>query len=243
MPPIGATTFGAIITAAKQRADLVNSNFISASEWQNMANASLQNLWDKLVETYGSDYEVQNTFAITTDGTNDAYALPTDFYKLLGVDLQLSGSVSQVYGWVTIWRFNFSQRNQWTLPNVTTLWGRTNLRYRLRGGNIWFAPLPAGGQSLRLWYAPRFTPLVNDSDSFDGVNGWEEWAINDIAMKALTKEESDLSGVMALQQVQNDRLASIMENRDAGAAATMVDVYAVNSGFPLGEGGGGDWFP
>src|SRR4051812_35733925 len=156
MPNVGATSFGAIITAAQERADMVNSSFITDAEWRAMANASLQVLWDKLIEAYGNDYEVQSAFAITTDGTNDHYALPTDFYKLLGVDLQLTGSSTTAAGWVTIWRFNFAQRNQWTLPNVTTLWGRSNMRYRLSGGYIWFAPLPAGGQSLRLWYAPRF---------------------------------------------------------------------------------------
>jgi len=242
---VGDTTFGAIKEKAIQRADMVNSQFISDSEWNGMTNASLQQLYEKLIETYGSDYFVQESTTITTDGQADNYPLPDDFFKLLGVDLQIfPSSGSPTIGWITIWRFNFAQRNQWTLPNLLTLWGRTNLRYRLRGGRVWFQPLPAGGQSLRLWYAPRFTPLANDADVFDGINGWEEWAVNDIAMKALAKEESDLSGVAGLQQVQNDRLASIIENRDASAPSTVVDVYRVNGGYGWGgDGMGGDWCP
>lgn len=232
------TTFGQIILQAQQRADLVNSGFISSSEWKAMTNASLQQLYEKLIEAYGSDYFVQTPSSITTDGQNDAYALPADFFKLLGVDLQLNvQAAAGSLGWVTIWRFNFAERNRFTLPNILTIWGRTNLSYRLRGQKIWFEPLPSGGQSLRLWYAPVFTPLVNDADTFDGVNGWEEWVVNDVAMKALVKEESDVSGVMALQGVQNDRLSSIIENRDAGAPATTVDVWAANGGGNFGWGG------
>lgn len=244
--PVGATTFGAIKEKAIQRADMVNSNFISTSEWDAMTNASLQQLHEKLIEAYGSDYYVQLSADITTDGQEDAYDLPEDFFKLLGVDLQIfPSSGAPNIGWVTIWRFNFAQRNQWTLPNLLTAWGRTNLKYRIRGSEIWFQPLPAGGQTLRLWYAPAFTPCTDDADEVNAINGWEEWAVNDIAMKALTKEESDLSGVMALQQVQNDRLASIIENRDAAAPATVVDVYRVNGGWGPwdGEGWGGDWCP
>lgn len=235
------TTFGAIITSAQQRADLVNSGFVTAAEWRSMTNASLQQLYEKLVSAYGSDYEVQTPFSVTTTAVDDAYALPTDFFKLLGVDLQISPSAATSNsGWTTVWRFNFAQRNQWTLPNVFPLGGRTPLQYRLRAGKLWLTPQPAGGQVLRLWYAPVFVPLVADADSFDGVNGWEEWAINDVAMKALTKEESDLSGVQALQAVQNERLAAIIDNRDLSAPSTIVDVYAVNGG---GFFGGGDWCP
>lgn len=243
MSSIAATTAGAVITAAQQRADMVNSGFITDAEWLAMANASAQVLYDKLIEAYGNDYEVATPQTVTTDGTSDAYDLSSDFYKLLGVDLQLSASSGDNSGWVTIWRFNFAQRNQFTLPNVFTLWGRTNLKYRIRGGKIWFIPLPAGGQSLRLWYAPLFTPLTSTADEIDIGNGWSEWIVNDVAMKALVKEESDISGVQALQAVQEDRLRTIMENRDAGAPATVVDVSRVNGWGDSGGGVGGDWGP
>lgn len=245
MASIAATTAGALITAAQQRADMENSGFISDAEWLAMCNASLQTLYDKLIEAYGNDYEVQAPYTVTTDGTNDAYDLPTDFYKLLGVDLQLANNSSTADGWITIWRFNFAQRNQYTLPNIFTLWGRTNIKYRLRGGKIWFIPIPASGQYLRLWYAPLFTPVTSTDDVVDFGNGWYEWAINDMAMKALVKEESDISGVMQLQAVQEDRLQTIMENRDAGAPATTVDVSRANGwgDYGGGWGPGSDWGP
>ncbi len=207
-----------------------------------MVNASCQQLYDKILEAYGNDYYEQQPYAIATDGINDHYLLPTDFYKLFGVDLQISNAASASTGWISLRKFNFADRNKYTLPNIQTLWGRTNLLYRLAGGYIWFIPLPMASMPLRLWYAPRFTPMVNGSDNFDGINGWEEWVVNDVAMKAMVKEETDISAIQALQATQEARLLSIVENRDAGSPATVVDVSNINGG-NYGGYGGGDWCP
>lgn len=231
---LNTSTLADITLRAQQRADMVSGAFISSTEWTSMVNASASQLWDKLVEAYGSDFEVASSYSITTDGTNDAYTLPTDFYRLLGVDLQITGS-----SYITLWKFNFADRNRYTLPNIQTLWGRTNVKYRLRGGSIWFIPLPAASTVLRLWYAPRFTPLSASSDVFDGINGWEEWIVNDVAIKAKVKEESPIDDILKLQASQEERLSHVMENRDAGAPPTTVDVYGMNGG---GYGGNGeDW--
>lgn len=244
MPNVGAVTLLQLRTAVRDRADMVNSQFITDATFNNYINASCQQLYEKMIEAYGSDYWVQSPFTITTDGVNDQFALPTDFFKLLGTDLQISTTGNAASGWVTLWRFNFAQRNQYTLPNIQSLWGRTNLKYKLVGGNIWFIPLPMAAINLRLWYAPRFTPLASDSDVFDGINGWEEWVINDSAMKAGVKEETDISGLQALQAVQEERLSHVIENRDAGSAPTTVDVNRANGFGNVGMGfEGEDWSP
>lgn len=242
MPNIGATTLANIRTAAAQRADQPTptaTTFVSLTEYLTLINASCQNLWDKLIEAYGEDYEVATAFSVTTDGANDHFALATDFYRLLGVDLLVSGTGASSI-WVSLKRFNFSDRNRYNAASFILRLGQTNLRYRISGNNVWFAPFPPSGTVTRIWYAPRFTPLVNDGDSFDGFNGWEEWIVNDVALKILSKEESDMSGVQALQSVQNDRLASIMQNRDAGSPSTMIDMDASN-GFGDSFGGGWPW--
>jgi len=47
-----------IRTAAKQRADLVASQFVTDPEWNSNINASLQELFDMLVQKFGNDYYV-----------------------------------------------------------------------------------------------------------------------------------------------------------------------------------------
>lgn len=235
-------TLSAITLAAQQRADRVNGNYITASEWTNMVNSSCQMLWEKLVEAYGSDYEVQLSTTFTTDGQADRYALPSDFFKLLGVDLQISpgASSSSNQGWVTVWRFNMADRNKYTLPNIQTFYGRTNLRYRLSGGTIFFIPLPSSGQLFRLWYAPKMPIMVAPTDTFDDVNGWTEWVVNDVAMKARVKDESSIDDLMKLQAMQEERLTHVIDNRDASQPATTVDILSANGGW-YGDGSGRDW--
>lgn len=235
-------TLSQVTLAAQQRCDRVNSNFITASEWTNMVNASLFQLFEKMVEAYGSDYEVQLPFSFITDGINDHYTLPSDFFKLLGVDIQLSpgATSSSNQGWISVWRFNFADRNKYTLPNLQTFYGRTNLRYRVSGTTIFFIPLPSASQTLRLWYAPKFVPLVNPTDTFDDINGWSEWAVNDVAMKALVKEESPIDDLMKLQAGQEERLTHVIENRDASQPATTVDIINANGGMGM-DGFGRDW--
>lgn len=215
-----------LITAAADRADMptpTTTTFVTKATWTIYINSSIRNLYDKLIEAYGEDYFYFATpQAITTDGTNDSYALANDFYKLLGVDLKVNNE------WKTVHRFNFSERNRFSLPGIQAQGRGELIRYRLRGTRILFAPLPSAGQSIRLHYAPTFTDLSADGDTFDGINGWHEWVANHAALKALAKEDGggafqEVSGLLKLEE---DRLESIKEARDLGEPSTIRDVYA-----------------
>lgn len=236
MAPVGQTTLLALINSAATLADQPTpstTTYIPKATWVEWVNMACAELHEKMVEAYGADYQFAAPDTITTDGTNSSFALNDDFFKLLGVDLQLANNAQS---WVTIWRYNFASRNQYALPNLLSLWGRTTLKYRLQGSNINFIPLPAAGQTLRLWYAPRFTPLSADGDTFDPINGWDMWVKLRVALLAYAKEESVPNNLQQLFNEQQERLTHIMENRDAGAPSTTVDVYALN-----GQGGGGVW--
>jgi hypothetical protein len=221
---------------------MTNSSFISTAEWNSYINASLQELWGLIVQKFGDDYYMATPYSFTTDGINELFALPADFFKVIAVDLQLNGSGSNTY--VTLRPFTVMERNRWALPYAVT-WALpfgTNLRYRINGSNIWLSPLPMAGLVLRLRYAPRFTSLVNDADTFDGVNGWEELAIADVCIKAMSKEESDISGFMAQKAALIERLEAEAENRDAANPATVADTsYAYGWGSGMPDGGG--WGP
>lgn len=223
MPGPGVTTLGTVRLAAQRRADMENSAFLSTSEWNAAINASYEELYGLLAQKFGNDYFVAAPYSIATDGVNDAFALPADFFKLLGVDLQWP---SMPTGWLTLQPFTFSERNRYALPNLQGFLGATNLRYRLRGPNVLFSPLPAAGQNLRLWYAPRLTALVNDADTLDLVNGWEEYIVVDAARKALEKEESYEGAQVqaAAKAALIARLEAEAENRDATGGGRTADV-------------------
>lgn len=234
-------TLAQLRTLARQESDMENSTFISDSEFNAYINQSYYELYDLMVQKYGDDY-FSNTVSFTTDGTSETYALPNGtnysaasaFYKLIGVDLALSSTAQN--SWVTIRRFNMSERNRYSVPNFQSFYGVTNLRYRLNGANLFFTPIPQAGQTVRLWYIPRLTILAADGDTCDGISGWNEYIIVDAAMKALGKEESDVSVLMARKAALIQRIEAAAENRDAANPMTVADNSSL--GWPSGGNGG-----
>lgn len=213
-------TLAQLRTAARQRADMENSTFVSDTELTDYVNQSYFELYDLLVQKFGDDYFVATPHTATTT-SSETYDLPTDLYKLLGVDIGSTGN------FIALKPFTFSERNLRSGVAV-----RQNLRYRLRGSSLWLTPAPAAGQTLRLWYVPRLTPLSADADTADGVSGWTEYLICDAAIKCLQKEESDVSVLMAQKMALIKRIEAAAENRDAGSPAVVSD--SQNMGLTLG---------
>lgn len=224
-----------LITAVRQRADFVNSQFVTDAELTSYINQSYFELYDLLVQKYGDNYYVQSPYIFVTDGINQFFTLPTDFYKLLGVDLALASTLDS---WVTIRPFNFSDRNRYAVPNFQSFYGVTNMRYRLNGSQLWLTPIPAANQSIRVWYVPELVTLVNPTDTVDGVSGWTEYIIVDAAIKALAKEESDVSPFMIQKAALITRIEAAAENRDAGSPPTVADGQWSDLWWPTGSGSG-----
>jgi hypothetical protein len=230
----GQMTLGEIRLLAQQEADRVNSQFVTKAEWNNYINQSYYELYDMLITVF-EDYYVEQPVFFQTTGNVNQYALPNGvntfldssnatitpraLYKLYGVDLGLTGSTN---AWVTIKKFDMIQRNRYVFPQVTSTYlGVFNLRYRVIGDNIMFIPTPSAGQYIRLWYYPKLKTLLADYDSMDGISGWTEYVITDAAIKALTKEESDTTALMAKKQALIDRIQSSATNRDVGQPDTI----------------------
>jgi len=167
MSTAGLITVRSMINLVRQESDQVNSNFCTDDEIAAYISNSYKELYDLIVTAYGEDYEVAEPIFITTDGLNQRYDLPdgilysgaAPFYKLLGLDFQLTPNNPQAY--VTLKTFAFGERNRFAVPNFVNFWGFTNLRYRLQGNNLFLTPLPAGGQVLRMWYVPRPADLIS----------------------------------------------------------------------------------
>lgn len=171
----GTVTLREIMTLVRQEADQVNSLFITEPELVSFINNSYKDLYNLLVGAYSEDYYAAIPVTFTTQGNQDKYDLPNGilpfydndgnvitppaFYKLLGVDFQISRN--NVQGYVTLKKFTFSERNKFAVPNFANFWGFTNLRYRLLGNQIWLTPVPMAGQNIRLYYVPRPVNLIN----------------------------------------------------------------------------------
>lgn len=253
--PAGEQCLSQIILAAQQRADRVNSQFVTKPEWRNYINQSMFELYDILVTLY-EDLYVATPAQFQSTGNTYLYQLPNGsntfqngidpsvnfiprpFYKLIGVDMAVN-SASNAY--VTLDKFNFASRNEYVYPNTSaTIYGVYNCRYRLLGNNqIEFIPTPAGNQGFRIWYVPRLKELLLDTDTTDiGISGWIEYVIVKAAYYALTKEESDTSSLVMQLQALTERITSTAANRDAGMPETISMVRRGGSGNGWGGNNG-----
>lgn len=205
--------------AAKQRADMVNSKFVSDSEWNYYINAELAAFYDLMCEAYGQDYFVEEYEFTTTDA--GAYALPDDFYELSRLDIKLDSQ-----DWITIPRFNLNQETTLRSASYVAFGGYLNTRYRLVGNTLKLAPIPAPGSIVRALYVPLPAKLVNDSDELQDFNAYSDYIITGAAIRALNKEESDVSVLMAQQQEQKARIVGKAANRDVANPEQITDIYA-----------------
>jgi len=228
-----AITLSELRTQARQRADQEDSTFVSDSELNSYINNSIAELHDMLIQAYGSDYYLSEHDFTTTTGTA-AYALPADFYKVLGVDVKLNGT-----DFFTIKKFNFNERNKYDDFGVWSVLGITAVRYRVMGSNIRFTPTPDANADVKLWYVPIATKLVADDDELADFNAYSEYVIVDAAIKMLVKEESDASALYQQKKDLKRRIEEAANNRDASDPESVTDIYGENSDYFLGISGGG----
>lgn len=235
-------------TAVRQRADMQNqsgdytNSFIPDSELNSYVNQSYFELYDLLVAAYNEDYYIAPFYYFVTDGVTQLYPLPDDLYKLCNVSVQVTSAVANA-AWWTLKPFMMGEVNKYAVPNTQLYFGITNLRYRIQGNQIWLNPMPQANQTIRLIYTPRMTTLNSDSDTLQGISGWDEYVIVDAAIKCLQKEESDVSVLMAQKMALMKRIEAMANNRDIGFPHTVVDSQASNSFYPWsGSGSGGGMY-
>lgn len=254
--PTGEMCLSQIRLQAQQRADRVNSNFVTLPEWTVYINQAMFELYDLLITVF-EDLYVAPPIQFVSDGVTYLYTLPTGsntflnalniaqtitpppFYKLLGVDVAIQNTIN---GYATVNKFNFIERNRFVYPNTaSTIYGVFNLQYRLLGNNqIMFIPTPSAGQGIRLWYIPRLTQLLQDTDTtITGISGWMEYVIVRAAKYALDKEESDTTKLDQELMFLKGRIEETAANRDAGIPDKISNTRA-NNGY-WGNGMDGGW--
>lgn len=152
-------SLGAIRIQAIQRSGMEGNPAISTAEWNSYITNSYKELYDMLVAAYGNDYYVQTPYQFQINGLQ-FYPLPTDFYKLLGVDLQYSASPT---GWITLKRFEFIDRNKGAYLNSAVTVSSL--------AQAWYIPEPTSLQLMPSCSTVSGSTTVGVSDSTDLVAG------------------------------------------------------------------------
>lgn len=211
-------TLSELRDATRDRADQKNSDFIGDDEANRYINSSITELKDMLITAYGEDYYSQEADVVFANSVNKM-PLPLDFYKMVGVDLKLDAN-----NFIPLKPYNFHERNRYQSNyNRTRRDSYSIYKYRIMGNNLFLQPEVTGSLTLHLYYIPKATYLVDDSDEFEGYNGWEEYVIIRAAIMMMNKEESDVSSLMNELSIMKERLDAIRFNRDAGEVSTITD--------------------
>lgn len=197
-------TLAGLRTQARQRSDMVKSKFISDSELTGFINASAKELYDILVKTNADYYTTLSTISVT----GSTYSLPDNFYKLRGLDWSPDSGDS----YLRVKRFNFLERERHGNRAERAL--QCPVTYRIVGNSIHFLPEDKAAGSYRLWMIPTLTALSADTDTFDGINGWEDYVIVDAAIKCLAKEESDTTALERQKARLFERITDMSNDRE-----------------------------
>jgi hypothetical protein len=207
-----------IISLAKQRADMENTGFISDAEWLTYADQSYRKFYS-LVTTLYEDYNVTSVDITTVAGTEE-YSLPTGFFK---------ARLVEIYG-VTPRPLTLKQ---WTLSEKNRLAYNVNgypIRYSIYGEKLRLLPVPQGPYAVRLWFIPTATAITATSQSVEVYNGFDEYIVLDMAIKALTKEQSNTDRLERERDRMEKMLEETLRGRDAGSPRFMTDIDRQNDG-------------
>lgn len=205
----------------RRRADMEESDFWTDAEINNALDDSLFAFYDFLVNTFEDEYFHAETDITSVAGQN-AYSLPADFYKLLGVDVKTGSTSAQVF---SVPKYMFSERNTRRDGNFLV----QDYRYRLRGSTIHFIPPPQAGLTFTVHYIPAFQGLAADGSTFDAIHRWHEWPILKTVIKMLESEESDTMDFYRDLKEEEARIITMRADRDSGSPDRVTDVEGVQA--------------
>lgn len=248
----GQINLGYLRYQSQLQSDKLHSQYLTDDEWNFNINQSANELYDILITKYGDNYLMAPYLLIPLTGS-EAYALPDGllyssapaFYKLLGVDVNISGAISTPNaGWIPVARFNWSDRDKYTtFPGQA---GALNNIYQMsyrQMGNLLFV-IPANmNQTLRISYVPMLRQMLLDTDMLPfSISGWAEYVIVDAALKAMGKQEDfdKVAYFNGRKLALLERIETTAANRDAGQPNTVSNTRAT-MGDPGFSGWGSGW--
>lgn len=224
-----ARTRGDMRGQARQYADAVNSQNTTDAQANLWLDQSIAILWRRLtkadVQRYMLTTTLTTTDALEYDFASGAAFSPTaaDLMALLGVDL-MSNDMRQ-----PLEPFGFNDRATYSLPPIVG--SEVDVRYTIRrqgmtgaGARLAFDRRPRGG-TYEVHYIQAPQTLANDAATFDGIAGFEEWAILRVAILIKQRAEGDTSDLWALLKEEESSIGSTASDRDAGRAPVPAKVW------------------
>ena len=197
-------------TECRQRVEQEGSAFVSDAELTRYLNQSIAKLYGKLVRARGDQYYRSSKGFVTVAGT-PTIAQPDAFFKLLGVDVTVNGVLRSLEP------VDWSRRAMYQAGTSAYLSDEVSA-YSIEGANLRLYPTPASVYAVTVWFIPYATELSIDADTFDGINGWEHYAVLDACIAMLDKEESSSVALREERKHVEELIDELAGSRDEASA-------------------------
>ena len=210
-------------TSLQVRGAFENSDDLQPSILNELINDALVESYDIGISAW-EDYNTVCSPNITIVAGTDAYAVPTDFYKLRHVEIACDSTLTK---WIRLRRADLSSSN--LFQNATSTYKR--FRYRLQGGStpIVLMPIPQGADTFRIWYVTTPPQLAADGDTvqFD-VPAEQKLVLNIAYRDCLVRQDLDSSAIDREIEKLSAQLRSASDNRDAAEPFYLSDRHAAS---------------
>lgn len=198
-------TLAQLRTKVQQRGSFENSADITSTILLDFINEAIAELWDLMIQRWQDYYITRTNLSVTAN--LDGITLPSDMYKLRKLEIVDSSSPS---GYRRLRPHDLDAAHAFS-----PLSGDKNYRYRLENTKLYLAPIPVTAETLRLFYIPCAGQLVLDSDTFDGVNGYEALVIALTLKRCYDRQDMPTGSIDAEIARLTQRIRVAADSRDA----------------------------
>lgn len=234
------TTLQDLITYVRQRTLMQDANAVSDNAMKTIVSNACGELYGLLVTRY-EDYFLQRAMSALAFN-QEAFPAPDNLMKIRAVDYNTSFDAPENL-WYTINQFQLSERNQFNNPmtTITQPWGKVCLSWRLTQNAIVISPQNQAQGVYRVWYVPKFVPLVNFEDEVPAnmdQQGWLELAVAISCVRVMNAMRMDSSMFETERAELKQRIISEAKNRQAAGGKRIANVRYNNTDMLLPTGGG-----
>lgn len=212
-------TVANIILDARRHADAETptptTDFTPDAELLRYFNTS----YKKLVDMIAASGDAAVSLLLKSTSLASPYTLPSDFYRITGVDILDSNGLD----WRALKTFDFRHRNSKRDSQFPT--------YRVEAGALVLSPTTSAVTStLRVWYVADGGSLASGG-SITTFNGWDDFISYDVAIEILGKEDRDISVAKLRRDEAAQRVVEACNDLNTGDTATIADVERMPEDF------------
>lgn len=148
-----------------------------------LINQSIQ-AWREIISDAGHHYFLTVTNTVVNAGdTTVTFPGAGALSRIYGVDVEYDGE------WRELFPFDLAERNKYEAGAGGNEQGiPTYYHVDYDSTAIRIIPECDGSYNVRFWCLTNHSDLSSDSDTFDGILGWEDWVVFDVAVRIAVRD-------------------------------------------------------